>query len=202
MGSNCKRRRTVPSCDGNPCVTGRAEMRGTPVAGPSGFLEAHRWPTIVAPGFIPLSAHVQRHKGEPLAHALSLRHICWRRFHTTSVRAAFALTELKSFPGGFAILLLCVPRMGVSLKFFLFDLFRVSSLQDKFVPTGSKRLQAYRRLGLVPRAQLADMLDKHMPTTTPLRAPGASASSGGGVRGGGGAAPASASVRQQAAPVT
>lgn len=39
------------------------------------------------------------------------------------------------------------------------------ALQDKFVPTGSKRLQAYQRLGLVPKSELDRMLDKHLPTT-------------------------------------
>lgn len=38
-------------------------------------------------------------------------------------------------------------------------------VQDKFVPTGSKRLQAYQRLGLVQKSELDRMLDKHLPTT-------------------------------------
>ena len=37
--------------------------------------------------------------------------------------------------------------------------------QDKFVPMGSKRLQAYVRLGLVSKSELDRMLDKHLPTT-------------------------------------
>ena len=40
-----------------------------------------------------------------------------------------------------------------------------SYTQDKFVPMGSIRLQAYIRLGLVNKSELDSMLDKHLPTT-------------------------------------
>lgn len=33
------------------------------------------------------------------------------------------------------------------------------------MPMGSKRLQAYVRLGLVGKSELDSMLDKHLPTT-------------------------------------
>lgn len=37
--------------------------------------------------------------------------------------------------------------------------------QDKFVPAGSKRLQAYVRLGLARKSEVDRMLDRHLPTT-------------------------------------
>lgn len=37
--------------------------------------------------------------------------------------------------------------------------------QEKFVPLGSIRLQAYQKLGLVQRGELNRMLDEHLPTT-------------------------------------
>ena len=62
-------------------------------------------------------------------------------------------------------------------------------MQDKFVPTGSKRLLAYQRLGLMPKRQLDHMLDKHLPSTVvslPKSVNGGGGGSGGGGSGGGG----------------
>lgn len=44
-------------------------------------------------------------------------------------------------------------------------------MQDKFFPAGSIRLQAYQRLGQVPKHLLDSMLDKHLPSTVTPHGP-------------------------------